>query len=65
MMHKKNEKPVTGRKCYDHLGGKLGKLVFDRFIELEWIKLEEGKATVYEVTEKGGEELAKLGIDIK
>ncbi len=61
-MKKNIEKPITGRKCYDHLGGKLGAQIFERLIELEWIRLQEGKMTVYEVTEKGNEELKKLGV---
>lgn len=63
-MNKRNEKVIKGRKCYDHLGGKLGNLVFEKFIELEWIKPEEGKSTVYEITEKGSQELAKIGIKL-
>jgi hypothetical protein len=61
----RNEKAINGRKCYDHLGGKLGTLIFEKFVELEWIKLEEGKSTVYEITEKGSEELTKIGIDLE
>ena len=56
------DKTLTGRKCYDHLGGKLGKLLFERMLQLEWIRLMEGKATVYEVTGEGRKELGKLGI---
>jgi predicted transcriptional regulator len=62
-MNKENNQTLKGRKCYEHLGGKLGALIFQRLIALEWIKLEDGKSTVYEVTEKGCEELAKLGIN--
>lgn len=56
---------LKGRACYGHLGGKLGERIFERLIDLEWIKLEEGKATVYEITEKGHEELAKLGVNLE
>jgi hypothetical protein len=59
----RHDRPVLkGRRCYGHLGGKLGERLFERLIELEWFKLEEGKSTVYQVTEKGYEALTKLGI---
>lgn len=63
-MSKRNGSMIKGRKCYDHLGGKLGTRIFERLIALEWIKLEDGKSTVYEITEKGYEELTKLGINL-
>ncbi|MBA1334975.1 MAG: hypothetical protein HPY66_0597 [Firmicutes bacterium] len=56
---------TTARSCYGHLGGKLGNRLFERLIELGWFELEEGKSTVYKVTEKGYEELAKLGVNLE
>lgn len=56
---------LKGRKCYDHLGGKVGALLFDRLVELDWFKREEGKVTVYEITEKGFRELQKLGVKME
>ena len=55
-------KRLKGRKCYGHLGGELGERLFMKLIEMEWLKLEEGKSTVYEITEKGHAEFEKLGI---
>jgi hypothetical protein len=52
----------TARSCYGHLGGKLGNQLFARLIELGWFEKEEGKATVFRVTDLGLGELAKLGI---
>lgn len=63
-MNKKTGLKIKGRKCYDHLGGKLGNIIFERLIALEWIRLEEGKSTVYEITEKGYEGLTKFGINL-
>lgn len=54
----------TARSCYGHLGGKLGNRLFERLIELGWFELEEGKSTVYIVTEKGCQELIKLGVTL-
>ncbi len=47
---------LTGRKCYDHLGGKLGAKLLDFFIANDWIRLEDGKSTVYVLTPKGEQE---------
>ncbi len=59
------DKKIKGRSCYGHLGGKLGERLFVRLVELEWLKLEEGKSTVYELTPKGREELEKLGVNLE
>jgi predicted transcriptional regulator len=60
-----NGKTLKGRSCYGHLGGKLGQRIFERLVELDWIRLEEGKTTVFELTEKGYVELTKLGVNLK
>jgi predicted transcriptional regulator len=60
----KQPKPITGRKCYDHLGGKLGAALFQFLLEHEWIRLEEGKTTVYAVTEKGEKGFEALGLKL-
>ena len=56
---------LKARRCYGHLGGKLGERLFERLIELEWFKPEEGKSTVYQVTDKGYEELKRLGVNLE
>jgi hypothetical protein len=61
----KAKSKLKARTCYGHLGGKLGQLIFERLIELGWFTLEEGKVTVYQVTEKGYQELSKLGVPIE
>lgn len=55
---------MTGRKCYDHLGGKLGAQLFEFYVQQGWIQLDEGKSTVYIITEKGYEEFKKMGLSI-
>jgi predicted transcriptional regulator len=52
MRSPKRKMPAVG-KCFDHLGGQLAPMLFTRLLEMEWIKPEEGKKTVFEVTEKG------------
>ena len=52
MNNTKRKMPAVG-KCFDHLGGILAPILFKRLIEMEWIRLKEGKKTVFEVTENG------------
>ncbi len=52
MTNKKRKMPAIG-KCFDHLGGRLAPMLFNRLLEMEWIKPKEGKKTVFEFTENG------------
>jgi predicted transcriptional regulator len=58
-------KRITGRKCYDHLGGKLGAALLEFYLSQGWIELDEEKSTVYAITEKGYEEFEKIGLHIE
>ncbi len=58
----KQEKRLTGRKCYDHLGGKLGAELFDFLVANEWIRLDEGKSTVFVLTPKGEGGFQAIGL---
>lgn len=55
---------IIAKRCYGHLGGKLGDILFERMLELGWLKLAEEKSRIYEITEKGYNELTELGIDL-
>ena len=52
MKNTKRKMPTVG-KCFDHLGGRLAPMLFERLVEMEWIRPKEGKKTVFEVTENG------------
>ena len=41
---------LTGKRCYDHLGGKLGAELFDFLVLQKWIELKEGNTAIYVVT---------------
>ena len=58
-------KKMTGRKCYDHLGGNLGAELLKFYLEQGWIELEKGKSTVYIITEKGYAAFNGIGLSIK
>ncbi len=49
------------RTCYDHLAGRLGVAVADRFMELGYLT-ESGKD--FSVTKKGGIAFSRFGLDI-
>lgn len=53
---------MNGRRCYDHLGGRLGALLLDLYLREGWIEPEAGKTTVYRVTEKGRARFEEMGL---
>ena len=59
---KKDE--LLGKKCYNHLGGKLGATLFDFLVAEEWITLKEGSDSHYVVTEKGYANFEKIGLEL-
>ena len=53
------------RTCYDHLAGRVGVLLHNRFKTLGWLKLESsGMSKAYDLTAKGSKEFEGLGIDL-
>ncbi|MDR6486586.1 putative transcriptional regulator [Chryseobacterium vietnamense] len=58
----------TGRKpakvCYEHIGGKLGQLLLEQFVDKGWIAKENPADRNYYITEKGQEEFTKMGLDL-
>lgn len=57
-----NHKPA--KTCYSHLGGKLGTLLLEQFIEKGWIAKEKASDKNYYITPTGEKEFAKLGVDL-
>ncbi|HVI46563.1 MAG TPA: hypothetical protein VM802_16925 [Chitinophaga sp.] len=55
------KKPV--KFCYSHIGGKLGQLLTDNFIEKGWIARDPDSEKHYYLTEAGEKGLKKMGID--
>ena len=53
---------LTGKRCYDHLGGKLGAAVFNFLVLQKWIALKEGTIATYVVTEDGYKNFAQIGL---
>lgn len=55
---------IVGRKCYDHLGGKLGNTLLEFLVQQQWIELKSGASTTYTLTQKGYENFLMLGLDL-
>ena len=56
--------PVIGKKCYNHLGGKLGAALFDFLVREAWIIPQEDAPNAYAVTEKGYEGFRRMGLEL-
>jgi DNA-binding PadR family transcriptional regulator len=52
------------KTCYSHIGGKLGMLLLDQFVNKGWIEKEHKGDKHYYITEIGEMEFSKLGIDL-
>ena len=54
----------VGKKCYNHLGGKLGAALFEFLVADGWIAAKAETPTVYEITEKGFERFREMGVEV-
>ncbi|MFN0256802.1 ArsR family transcriptional regulator [Pedobacter ureilyticus] len=54
----------TAKLCYEHIGGKLGNLLLEKFVEKGWLAKENLRDKNFYITEKGTKEFSKLGIDL-
>jgi len=52
--------PPTGRRCYDHLGGRLGALLLELYLREGW--LEPAGEREYRLTDAGRARLEALGV---
>lgn len=52
------------KKCYSHIGGKLGELLLETFAEKNWIAKNDPSDKHFYITELGEKEFAKLGVDL-
>ena len=59
----KKQPELPAKMCYTHIGGKLGALLLEAFIEKHWLE-KSPNSKHYVITAKGKKELAKFGIDL-
>lgn len=62
MNKRTDKKPV--KLCYSLIGGKLGTLLLEKFINSRWIAKEKPTDKHFYITDKGQKEFVKLGIDV-
>jgi hypothetical protein len=59
-----NKKNLPAKLCFSHIGGKLGQLLLDTFIEKGWIKPSDRKGKHFVITEAGKKGFKKMGLDL-
>lgn len=55
----------AARTCYDHMAGRVGVLLHDRFKALGWLAGPDAKDNSYDLTPNGTKAFEALGIDIE
>jgi hypothetical protein len=55
---------IPAKLCYTHIGGKLGILLMETFINKGWLAKKSVTSKNFYVTEKGKKEFIKLGLDL-
>ena len=54
----------TAKLCYEHIGGKLGNLLLEQFVQKGWLAKEQPTDKNFYITAIGMQEFTKLGIDL-
>lgn len=50
--------------CFEHIGGKLGELLMNAFVEKKWIAKNKPADKHFYITATGQEEFEKMGVDL-
>lgn len=50
--------------CFGHIGGKLGKMLMETFVDKGWIEKDNPTDKHFFITDKGQKEFTKLGLDL-
>jgi hypothetical protein len=62
-MGKENHE-IPAKMCFSHIGGKLGLLLMETFVDKGWLAKKKDSDKHLFVTAKGQKEFTKLGIDL-
>lgn len=57
-------RPMTGRRCYDHLGGRLGAALLELYLKNGWLEQAEDKDNEYRMTDAGRQAFAGMGLPV-
>lgn len=52
------------KTCYNHIGGKLGEMLMEMFVDQGWIQKDNLADKHFLITEKGQKEFTRLGLDL-
>lgn len=52
----------ASRRCYDHLGGRLGAGLLALYLEKGWLEKEPGASTAYQLTDSGRKAFGSMGL---
>ena len=55
---------VPVKLCYSHVGGRLGSLLTELYLEKGWIKQTEENERMYYITPKGKKSFTDMGVDL-
>lgn len=55
---------IPVKPCYSHIGGRLGNLLMEQFIENGWIKKSVINERMFIVTVKGKKAFKEMGVDL-
>lgn len=63
-MENKTTSLKPAKMCYEHIGGKLGQLLAETFIEKGWIAKKNPSDKNFYITDLGQKEFTALGINV-
>ena len=59
-----SKKILPVKLCYSHVGGRLGSLLTELYLEKGWIKQTEENERMYYITPKGKKSFTDMGVDL-
>jgi predicted transcriptional regulator len=63
-MSEKSTPVKPAKMCYSHIGGKLGQLLVEAFVDKGWIAKNKPTDKHFYITDLGEKEFRKLGLDL-
>lgn len=61
---KEKPAPLPAKTCYSHLGGQLGSLLMEAFIDKGWIARQDSGDKHFTITAEGERGFRRLGVDL-
>jgi hypothetical protein len=64
MKKAKQQEYLPAKMCFSHIGGKLGSMLMESFLDNGWIEKSNAAHKHFFITDKGKKEFLKLGVDV-